>query len=536
MITIRHTHEDGTLVEGTVKGDGVYEILKPWPHRFRYFYSIGMIGIQSSRDRVADRYRINMAAEALRAAGFEVTVEIDDEHRDRAQVLADQADRLDDRRDALAAKASKHAGRASAAADRANDLSERFSGGQPILVGHHSERGARRDQQRMDAAMRRSIEEDNTAQEVARRANATGSNAAYSARPTVTARRLKTAEAKLRKIQRSLDGYERVFRRHDGTIYYVETHEPATGDHREQLLSRKAQLDNQIAYDQKQLAAATEEGVFVEYSRANVHVGDTVTAWGYRGVASKVNTATVRVDFRDNWQPKVAFTDIKQVECPHGEDGPAVIAPKRPARKKPAAPKVEVPTIDREELAAAMQMASNVVVSHEREAFVSPPAVVERLMELADIRPGMAVLEPSAGTGNIAAAAVETGAVVDCVEIDNGLANVLVSRVPGVNCVRRQDFLELERVEQDAYDRVVMNPPFSEGKDIAHVTHALEFVKPGGRLVAVMGAGVTFHKVKVAVEFRQLIEDRGGDIIPLPQDAFKTSGTTMSTVIVVIPC
>ncbi|MFC7641539.1 hypothetical protein ACFQX6_11465 [Streptosporangium lutulentum] len=51
-----------------------------------------------------------------------------------------------------------------------------------------------------------------------------------------------------------------------------------------------------------------------------------------------------------------------------------------------------------------------------------------------------------------------------------------------------------------------------------------------------MGAGVSFHKVKVAVEFRQLVEDRGGEIIPLPEDAFKTSGTTVRTVIVVIPC
>ena len=29
MITIRHTHEDGTLVYGTSKGDGVYELIGP---------------------------------------------------------------------------------------------------------------------------------------------------------------------------------------------------------------------------------------------------------------------------------------------------------------------------------------------------------------------------------------------------------------------------------------------------------------------------------------------------------------------------
>ena len=27
-VTIRHTHEDGTLVYGTSKGDGVYELIR----------------------------------------------------------------------------------------------------------------------------------------------------------------------------------------------------------------------------------------------------------------------------------------------------------------------------------------------------------------------------------------------------------------------------------------------------------------------------------------------------------------------------
>ena len=28
MITITHTHADGTLIEGSAKGDGVYDVLK----------------------------------------------------------------------------------------------------------------------------------------------------------------------------------------------------------------------------------------------------------------------------------------------------------------------------------------------------------------------------------------------------------------------------------------------------------------------------------------------------------------------------
>ncbi|MFG3438405.1 DUF3560 domain-containing protein [Nonomuraea sp. NPDC047897] len=533
MITISHTHEEGTLVTGTVKGDGAWEILRK--HGFHFFRSIRMIGIRQSRDQVAQRWKINGAAEALRAAGFEVTVEIDDTPRDRAQVLADKADRLEDRRDALAAKAARRAGESAAHAERAHQLSERFAGGQPILVGHHSERGARRDQKRMESAMRKSIEEDKAAQETARRANAVGRQAAYSARPRVTARRIKTAESELRKIQKALDGYTRRHLDHQGRPYYIEEHKPATGHYREQLLARKTQLENQLAYDGEQVAAAEAEGTHVTYGPHNVHVGDTVAYWGLRRrTVVKVNRVTVSVESGYSWPDKVKFTDIRGVECPHGDE-PAVIAPREPVRARPAAPKVDVPKLDTAQLRAAAQTASNMQVGAGREAFVSPPVVVDRLMELADIRPGMAVLEPSAGTGNIALAAVERGGVVDCVEIDRNLANVLIERVPGVNCLRRRDFLDITgRVEQEAYDRIVMNPPFSGGKDILHVTHALQFFKPGGRLVAVMGAGVIFQQSKAAERFRALVEERGGEFEPLPAGSFAPA-TDANTVVVVIP-
>jgi hypothetical protein len=99
LITIKHTHEDGTLVYGTRKGDGVYDIIRKWENgNFKFFPSLRMIGLRNSRDRVADRWAINAAAKALREAGFEVEVEIDDTFRDRAQVLEDKADRLEDRR------------------------------------------------------------------------------------------------------------------------------------------------------------------------------------------------------------------------------------------------------------------------------------------------------------------------------------------------------------------------------------------------------------------------------------------------------
>lgn len=537
MIKIQHTHEDGTLIHGTRKGDGVYEIVKKWENGgFKYFPSLRMLGLRNSRDRVANRWAINAAAEALRNAGFEVEVEIDDNFRDRAQVLVDKTDRLEDRRDALEAKAGRHAGAASAAHDRAHQISERFAGGQPILVGHHSERSARADRKRMDQAMRKSIDENDKAQRATGRASAVGSQQRRSATPAVTARRVKTAESELRKIQKSLDGHTRRHLDHAGNPYYIEKHDAATGDHREMLLARKAQLENQLEYDRAQLVAAAEAGEFIEYGPHNVHVGDLVTYWfrDRRRPVVKVNKVTVSVESGYSWPDKVKFTDILAVECPHGDDGPTVLVPRRPGLKAPPRPRVEVSTIDVAALTDRIVQAQ-IGVPADSEAFMTPPAVVARVLEAAELEPGMVVLEPSAGNGALAKAAASEGCEVHCVERYPALSKDLLD-VPGIIGLTTGDFLETAPDQYPAkFDRVLMNPPFSKGQDIQHVRHALRFLKPRGLLVAVMSGGVAWNKAKTATSFRELVEQRGGQIDPLPDDAFAPSGTNMRTILAVIP-
>ena len=46
-----------------------------------------------------------------------------------------------------------------------------------------------------------------------------------------------------------------------------------------------------------------------------------------------------------------------------------------------------------------------------------------------------------------------------------------------------------------------MNPPFAEHADIRRVTHALDFLKPDGLLVAVMSAGAEFRTAEIAEQF-----------------------------------
>lgn len=163
--------------------------------------------------------------------------------------------------------------------------------------------------------------------------------------------------------------------------------------------------------------------------------------------------------------------------------------------------------------------------------FPTPPELVQNLVREADVKPGMRVLEPSAGKGDIADALRSAGAQVDTVEVSNTLRNILQAK--GHNVVG-QDFTDF--VPDQQYDRIVMNPPFSDRMDAVHVQHAYDLLKPGGRLVAIMGEGSFFGSDKKAVAFRDWLGAAGGSSAKLPEGSFKSAfrPTGVATRMVVI--
>jgi predicted RNA methylase len=167
----------------------------------------------------------------------------------------------------------------------------------------------------------------------------------------------------------------------------------------------------------------------------------------------------------------------------------------------------------------------------EFQAFYTPPEIADRVMTLAGIEPGMLVLEPSAGTGALANPALGLGAEVTCVEINPDLRIEVTCGVTWF-CA---DFLDIRSAVHlgGPFDRVVMNPPFSRQQDARHVLHAAAMLKPGGRLVAIMSAGVMFRETQAYREVRQLAE-HGGSIIHLPQGSFRLSGTDVNTCLVTV--
>ena len=165
--------------------------------------------------------------------------------------------------------------------------------------------------------------------------------------------------------------------------------------------------------------------------------------------------------------------------------------------------------------------------------FPTPPALASELVRKANIRSGDTVLEPSAGDGQIAnqVRLQHPDTPVNVVEQSGALRDIL--KAEGHNLVD-SDFME----HGDKYDRIVMNPPFSNNMDIEHVRHAYDLLNPGGRIVAVMSEHGFFANGKTEQEFRDWMDKVGGESEKNPSGSFmdKTIGpnTGVATRTVVI--
>lgn len=128
---------------------------------------------------------------------------------------------------------------------------------------------------------------------------------------------------------------------------------------------------------------------------------------------------------------------------------------------------------------------SGCIPDHKSHQFYPTPESLARVaVELAEIGDDHTVLEPSAGTGGLANLLPKDRTT--CVEI-SGLHCKVLEAIG--HKVVWSDFLPWasgRASEGKAFDRVVMNPPFSEGRWQAHVDHAAAMVKDGGRLVAIL--------------------------------------------------
>jgi len=544
--------------------------------------------------------------------------------------IEDESTSLEDRAAQRAERFSEYEARRARDAEQARAGAARIADGiplgQPILVGHHSERHARRDAERIENGMRKAVQMWETKEYWRGRAAASLAHAERHEVPAVRARRIKTLEASQRKAQRDLAESEKRIRVwSDDTIKHKDG-SPTTLAERVAFLARIgagcsydlqgklergeltpeaaqasviagheasaaherrwiSHLENRLVYER---ALLTESGYVppakpkskadlpilnysgrvayrTRYSRDVMECEATPLTkaeWAkihadYKGtVISACGTHRLRTCLlRDHAYHVVVLTDSKQHERPSAatiaaqaeEDAVArdlLLARKteqmqaRIEANRAAAPEREQAAAEAAPFVAikgALKAGVQVVVAPQ--LFPTPPDLAARMVELAGIEPGDRVLEPSVGIGNILRAIVDAelsrkegpAPHVVAVEINQALADALPKHLASdVVC---EDFLKITSEHpvcpdtEGGFDRVLMNPPFGQAQDIAHIRHALTFLAPGGRLVAICANGP-----RQQAELRPLATTWE----ELPEDTFSAQGTNVRTVLMTI--
>jgi hypothetical protein len=189
------------------------------------------------------------------------------------------------------------------------------------------------------------------------------------------------------------------------------------------------------------------------------------------------------------------------------------------------------------------------VRSEEQESFQqfsTPPNYSAAAAYVANLREGDTVLEPSAGTGSLVAAASRPGVEVIANEISDRRA-ALLRRLMGEGArIFKEDAEQINNILDVKPTVVVMNPPFSRAgnrlgdkKDpmtaARHIEQGLKLLAPGGRLVAIVGRGMTMGQPSYRAWWDKISKEYAVRAnIGVDGKVYEKYGTTFGTRLLVI--
>jgi hypothetical protein len=164
----------------------------------------------------------------------------------------------------------------------------------------------------------------------------------------------------------------------------------------------------------------------------------------------------------------------------------------------------------------------------EHQFYPTPKHIAQRVVELADIKLGVSVLEPSAGTGSLVD---EITVPCDILCIEPMSNNIEILRTKGYKCLP-QTFETF--VPDKKYQRIIMNPPFSGQRDILHFLRAWDMLAPGGIIVGIISENALYYQTEISKQFNKFLEENNAYIEPVPARSFEDYGTSIETVMIKI--
>lgn len=173
------------------------------------------------------------------------------------------------------------------------------------------------------------------------------------------------------------------------------------------------------------------------------------------------------------------------------------------------------------------------------QQFSTPPTIAYLLAKILNPLPNDLILEPSAGTGALAAWLTVAGCSVHVNELSETRRTLLeLQGFMPTGC--DAEFIDELLPNEIKPDGVLMNPPFSSSAGrtkindsnygFRHVRSALSRLKPGGRLVALLGTASATKTEKARIFWDEIVLEYDlRAIIHLPKNAFYKYGTSIET-------
>lgn len=291
-LAITHTPAEGTLINGTTRGDGTAEILKT--NGWRFSRNLDAWYVPRSRDTAPKTPLITRTTDQLRNAGYTVEITLDTTTRTTADIEHDLTHRRTNRANALTHKAERTDIKALAAAKNADRAHRRLpEGGEPVKIGHHSETRHRNALAKAEATTRKSIEADAEARRAHARADiaAQSNDARYA--PVTVANRIKKLRAEHALWQRRID-------------------EATTPEYLDRINAELSSTADQLGYWEAVRAEQITNGTVTDYSRENVAPGDHIYHYGAWYLVTRTNPKSVTVTGREGRGGTILYTHIKK--------------------------------------------------------------------------------------------------------------------------------------------------------------------------------------------------------------------------------
>lgn len=180
--------------------------------------------------------------------------------------------------------------------------------------------------------------------------------------------------------------------------------------------------------------------------------------------------------------------------------------------------------------------------NRERDAFFPTPVkIVDKMIEIAGLKPDSIMLESSAGTGRILDEARKIINSLDnfvVIELNESRQQVLRNKGYHVDFGGTfEDSLKdpeiLKKLKR--CDKVVINPPFKNDMDVKHLLISYMVCADKADIVSIMQENSLYYNRsihRVFKEFLNLIGKDAYEIKSLPAGSFKSEMTTVDTVII----